>query len=674
MVVCSMFELQAGQTKAYEALSYCWGKPDRLVDIVCNGRRMKVTPNLRAALQNLRKDDSNRMLWVDAMCINQDDVAEKSVQVQRMKETYSDAEHVIVWLGEAMEDSDEIMDLIAAIEATPMVAEFAHYMKDGRQDLRWRGTPRFSLPLLPLENDSPLHIALERFLQRHWFFRIWVQQEAAVNKNTSVVCGQKTCSWDQLYGLSWSCDYDWHTRGLTLSRKAWTACDSIDEIQKNRFVCCGDLHPPRLLQLLSMTSGCQCERPGDKIFALLGLIAQKDIDKYAPIPDYSIAPQTLFSNLAIRYLEMGNTSFLENAGRYRHELPDLPSWVPDWSWSARIDRWTSFKKFPFKSDGRVRMNRLGHIYITTGVLIDRLAFVSGVTKEAYWVQTQFSLHACQTLLSFLDRCITAAASSTIYGDQRDRAFLASLSDQHSALWDLIGDSRGSHILKSLRDWLSRESPVVPLSSSDHDLDPGTLVVKLESARIFDSRQFGVTERGRFCLLPPQARLNQSIAIITDSVYPLVIAPHGKYHEIIGPCYVQGIMDGELFGQDEVIRGLTQEHRRRERCANGDYSGEDTKLPFPPGWSVSSRTSESGWQFFEHLGLGIDTWQDPRFPHSETGPCPRGWRAGRCSRTDRPLGRRVYFINEETGDTTWDDPCLVDDPPEFPPEFPGFYFI
>ncbi|PMD45559.1 hypothetical protein L207DRAFT_508410 [Hyaloscypha variabilis F] len=84
----------------YEALSYSWGGNilDKLIQL--NGLDFRVTKNLEAALRALRKDDEDRYLWVDAICINQADVRERNREVLRMRKIYEVAHRVVVWLGQ----------------------------------------------------------------------------------------------------------------------------------------------------------------------------------------------------------------------------------------------------------------------------------------------------------------------------------------------------------------------------------------------------------------------------------------------------------------------------------------------------------------------------------------------------------------------------------------------
>ncbi|KAJ4294311.1 hypothetical protein N0V90_008001 [Kalmusia sp. IMI 367209] len=103
-----------GYEELYEAVSYCWGADDRVHDLVCDGHLLKVTHSLNTLLRYFRKKTRCRRLWADAVCINQEDLEEKGVQVQLMGLIFSGAVKVHAWLGEALPE-DEIPRLFACI-------------------------------------------------------------------------------------------------------------------------------------------------------------------------------------------------------------------------------------------------------------------------------------------------------------------------------------------------------------------------------------------------------------------------------------------------------------------------------------------------------------------------------------------------------------------------------
>lgn len=112
---------------SYEALSYTWGSWEDYAHVrMSEGDRLPVTTNLMAALRRLRREDEARILWIDQICINQDDVHERNLQVSRMDEVYRRASDVLVWMGDIPwspvpdpQTNEHLLDsFFAAIEAT----------------------------------------------------------------------------------------------------------------------------------------------------------------------------------------------------------------------------------------------------------------------------------------------------------------------------------------------------------------------------------------------------------------------------------------------------------------------------------------------------------------------------------------------------------------------------
>jgi hypothetical protein len=88
----------------YEALSYVWGSEDSDFKITCNDKPFYVTANCGLALRYLRKKAKSRLLWVDAIAIDQSSDDERGHQVELMGEVYKFANNVIIWLGEEQPD------------------------------------------------------------------------------------------------------------------------------------------------------------------------------------------------------------------------------------------------------------------------------------------------------------------------------------------------------------------------------------------------------------------------------------------------------------------------------------------------------------------------------------------------------------------------------------------
>lgn len=88
-IQCALNPVSLEVNPSYAALSYCWGDPEARTKITVNGQKISVTKSLERALRYLRKDDEDAIIWADAICINQQDTDEKSVQVRMMGEIYA---------------------------------------------------------------------------------------------------------------------------------------------------------------------------------------------------------------------------------------------------------------------------------------------------------------------------------------------------------------------------------------------------------------------------------------------------------------------------------------------------------------------------------------------------------------------------------------------------------
>jgi hypothetical protein len=113
---CSLFiyDLQEWTERPhlYEALSYVWGDPNRVLPIYISEYIVNVTENLHAALRRLRDNYFERVIWVDAMCIDQQNPDEVKSQILLMARIYSQASRVLIWLGLAADGSDTILEKI----------------------------------------------------------------------------------------------------------------------------------------------------------------------------------------------------------------------------------------------------------------------------------------------------------------------------------------------------------------------------------------------------------------------------------------------------------------------------------------------------------------------------------------------------------------------------------
>jgi hypothetical protein len=147
--------------------------------------RSQNSSNLREALQHLRWEDRHKAIWIDALCLNQDDKKEMGKQVQIMDRIYKEAERVLVWLGMGMDGSDRAIDTIArfrdyehwAKDTTTTDKQVLHYIDrlfPDRHDLSGRMTEVFSLA------------------ERPYWGRVWIVQEFHLAQDATIYCGQQS--------------------------------------------------------------------------------------------------------------------------------------------------------------------------------------------------------------------------------------------------------------------------------------------------------------------------------------------------------------------------------------------------------------------------------------------------------------------------------------------------
>ncbi|KAB8248470.1 heterokaryon incompatibility protein-domain-containing protein [Aspergillus flavus] len=259
----------------YEALSYVWGSESTPRYIFIDGLTVSVTDNLYAALLHLRDHQLSRMLWVDAVCINQQDNQEKGYQIRLMPTIYSKASHVIVWLGKAADHSDRALDTIRLA---------AENTSSGCESTTPWGKETNTTAVLML-------------LQRPWFRRVWVLQEISAARSILVMCG-----YFKINGITFVLGLT----GLNLSYKgdAYSGLENI--IRSITYLMRGAISRPdyvtqphgmlSLGELIDMYHTRGATKKHDKIYALLGMSFDDSI-KAALLPNYQLPWNILFERV-----------------------------------------------------------------------------------------------------------------------------------------------------------------------------------------------------------------------------------------------------------------------------------------------------------------------------------------------------------------------------------------
>jgi Heterokaryon incompatibility protein (HET) len=204
-IQCSLSTVDLADELRYIALSYVWGPQGETEDIIVNGRALKISANLAAALVDIKaywnrkcplRDPNSFRLWVDAICINQGDIPERNSQVQQMKEIYSTAESVISWLGRENVDVHLAFDIFRVISketGSERVGGCTGYKyEDDKTATLWL-EPYTTLTKWPkIQGVQSPWSAVVRFSEIPYWHRVWIFQEVALGSRIVYLCGDQS--------------------------------------------------------------------------------------------------------------------------------------------------------------------------------------------------------------------------------------------------------------------------------------------------------------------------------------------------------------------------------------------------------------------------------------------------------------------------------------------------
>ncbi|TFB01524.1 hypothetical protein CCMA1212_006209 [Trichoderma ghanense] len=292
---------------SFEALSYTWGLASVTKDIIINGTSFPVTANLYAFLQQYQEPGQTADLWIDAICINQADLIEKNHQIAQMNMIYTVASKLVIWLGESSSDSTLAM-------------EWINYLG--------RGSPYDEIPNIP--NNA--WQAMQSFLERPWWRRIWIVQELVTGAmgtklgKASVLCGHVRISWVNLVIVAARMKANENDK-----RQAFPTIteilelDSLRDSAGNYFM--NQPTPQALFDLICRYRHFLATNRRDKIYAIWNMFARAPSKRLETRYDRSV--EEVYVDFAAELLS-GETG-LELLRHCGNGSPDIPSWAPDWS-------------------------------------------------------------------------------------------------------------------------------------------------------------------------------------------------------------------------------------------------------------------------------------------------------------------------------------------------------
>lgn len=576
-VECTLNDVFLDDPPDYQALSYTWNNEKPCEPIICSGQRLHITPNLHAALLQLRDSNTPRTVWVDAICINQANDAEKSAQVLLMPTIYRGAARVIVWLGKEGGESQVAMAFIRDIferkDTTRPAVTSKNILQDfkGRQKKAWK--------------------AVNNLLSRAWFRRVWVIQEAALPSSVSILCGSDELPWEAMFSML---RHSYMTLAYQTFDVAgllgWNAIAVIHTVQEALRESGG----VPLLDILESSRGFLATDTKDKLYAVFSLCRTPERDELSITPDYrsTTLPATVFNSFAKKYLqtsrsEHANIELLYYAAETDSVLKgEIPSWVPDWSVANHrpplIDRLVNdYPEYQasLSSIPTVKFQEAKNLLGLSGHICDHISIVGSPMSRTMLDSPSFGTKLGErmrqqyaTLVEWEE--VVNARSTKLYptGETMSRAFHCTLlggylaskegEDMGTAEVDYMAWSmRLARILHRLhldtfpsavtlaKDFIQFMKPGI-WGSTKSEEKYYTMVINM--ARAVAERKIFVSRDGYIGLVPAEARIGDAIALIKGSKLPFVLRRDGDTNmwRLVGCCYVHGMMHGQRFREPE----------------------------------------------------------------------------------------------------------------------------
>jgi hypothetical protein len=590
---CSILVTPLTTAPRFEAMSYTWGpETDECFKIAVDG----ATVSVRSNAFNLLRDRSSyfipRLLWIDSICINQNDTDERNQQVRLMGQIYSTASLVTIWLSSATGQRtvlSEFTDTVRAVLGLSMFDLFCVFddidQDEDRFYKRFAGTRRNTW-------ISPRWDELIKLLNNAWFGRVWVVQEVVLAAQVRVLYDRVEVDWESLQsGFSVlirkaSNLVEWTDQPGVRQRSQTFKMANIDVIrglrerrQKGESI--------SFVEVLQIIRSFQAKDQRDKVFGTQGFCDKPTVEW--PEPDYRKPLTDVYIDAAVRIVrEHGATRAMSAAGiGYRSlddndELKGLPSWVPDVRQQQLCANLSHISAaIDYKAGGppggeadalenpeRRRLNiSAAMIGLITELAPQHVINLYGPVYPEQDLTALLSVLSASSALvvrSPAAQAMYTARSRTIdAGGERHWQMLAG-----EVLWrTLIGDRTTAvrpapaTMEKVFVDFVKgmREAQNELLNGTDPmAAAPSNLTAAFtggygrNSTRAWGNRRLAILAEGYVGLVPPLARHGDAVFLVQGAQTPFVFrqTPVLGEYELVGECYMHGIMDGEFIeGKD-----------------------------------------------------------------------------------------------------------------------------
>lgn len=609
-------DLDSAISKGFVALSYVWGDPTDVQPIRINGTQACVTSSLAAFLRHLRQfwnGKQDQPFWVDAICINQANLAERTSQIRYMHKIYSSAQMTACWLGNFTNDGFAY-ELLETINENFKDEDYRENINADNWMARY---PQFWSEDCEAGSRNTYWNAVQQLLSSDYFSRVWTFSEVVLSPHPYMVFGSFFLSFGHFSTiLEWwrilRRESHLHFEHLQFTIREWLAAPNLNVSKMN-----GVHHARRQFEpfdlhfLLTGNINLQTSDPRDHIFGFLGLM------QTSMVADYASPTYDMFRMVPLIYWkEVKTLQILEFAGlslRATDNTLNLPSWAPDWQFLSKdeaqynlfidssvfsachgfhsrstgfdistgtlrvpaliCDELDSFVTWPLGSANQAAsdiidyVEKSGQLASNGGLPLTQVLFRSDLV-DAYPPECQpediaineqrLSSHAAEThdlVLSFLINLLV-----------RESELISRPFEPLFMQLSRFGFDTGEAFLESYKEIVWGANVTVPQQQDWPDAE--TAVENVVRSGVPERTRYGVPgmlwagisrtafwTKDRYFGLCDGALKGDVLAVMADCSVPLILRKRQeRRYQLIGPAFVLGYMDGEAM--QKVNNGST----------------------------------------------------------------------------------------------------------------------
>lgn len=525
---CTLRVVNISSQPSYEALSYTWGDSKRTNTIRTNGtNEIKIGKNLYSALRCLRQKREILTIWVDAICIDQSNVRERSEQISLMGDVYRQATSVLVWLGEPGKNAQG---------STPLSTRRLFRVKPSVRDY--------------MAHAETLDKAISSTEPR-WSTRQWVIQEFVLASHVYLCFGSIRIAYDKLA-----------LQDLLLSRKTplpnvLALHEATSDMVQVRLQISERAHS--IAEAALYTSNAAATDPKDKVFSLLNMINPEETSIIGSNYEMSAAEifaRATYASLVVQndYSILGLVDFATcrdpclPTWTVNFESADLPSTIPSrlmFNIGIQMPLISPGSTVPIKIDEDAKNLAIGGIPLDRIIKIIRLPGDSNSVQNLYFAQQLISIfQESLDLISFTDSShvrvnrenVHKANPSVLIPGGRDRIAVAVVRS-FFLWWDSVTDFHASP--------LANQDYMGPLAG----WTDGLLAAWQYAAFAAGQPALFVTSEGLVGVSPAVVTIDDEIVVIRNSKLPMIVRrsmQNDAAYIFRGLAYVHGIMNGELL--------------------------------------------------------------------------------------------------------------------------------